>query len=170
MGDEKRIPDEKRAFLADKLGDQRVADLEGDTAKQDATLQTAGIDFKGADGAPDGKPAEGPDTVQALAEAAVKAVAESKIMTDMAEAVKVVAEGYKALDLRLQALERSDDDKVGDMFRSRVGTVADQRASQSADNVVKKEEAEKEGAGPGTDIIAQITENLAAEHGIPLSV
>jgi hypothetical protein len=169
MGDDKRIPDEKRAFLADKLGDQRVTGLEGDTAKQDDALQTAGIDFKNTDGAADGTPA-GTDTVQALAEAAVKAVTESKVMTDMAEAVKAVADGYKALDLRLRALERTDDAKMGDLFRSRVGTVADQRASQSDGNVVEKAEAEKEGAGPGTNIFEEITENLARDHGIKLGV
>jgi hypothetical protein len=169
MSDDKRIPDEKRAFLADKLGDQRVADLEGDTAKQDATLQTAGIDFKGTDGAPDGKPAEGTDTVQALAEAAVKAVTESKVMTDLASAITLVADGQKALELRLQALERTDDAKMSDLFRSRVGDVADRRPSQSADNVTSEEEAKKAGA-PEVGIFAEITENLAREHGIKLGV
>lgn len=173
MAADNGIPEAKRPFMADKLGEIRAQELEADTARRDAALQTAGVESKATSdgGAPkdppaDAAPAQATNTVQAIAEAAVKAVTESKVMTDMAAAIKVVADGQSSLEVRLTALEKTDDERVGDMFRSRVGSVADQRASQSAETVVSKEEGEKDGA-PKFDIVAEVTQDIARMAGIP---
>lgn len=173
MAADNSIPEAKRPFMADKLGEARVQELEADTARRDVALQTAGVESKatsdgGAQKDPPagGAPAQVTDTVQAIAEAAVKAVTESKVMTDMATAIKVVADGQASLEVRLTALEKTDDERVGDMFRSRVGSVADQRASQSTETIVTKEEAEKHGA-PEFNIIEEVAQDVARMAGIP---
>lgn len=166
--DNKGIPDDKRPFIAGKLGEERASELEADTAKRDAALQAAGVESKAADPkagdeSQDPKPIV---NVDALAAASVKAITESPVMTDMAAALKTVADGQTALDARMTKLEKSDDDKISDQFESRVGTVADKRPSQAADNVIEKTEAEKAGA-PKFDIIAAVTDELADTVGIP---
>lgn len=168
--DNKGIPEDKRPFIAGKLGEDRAAELEADTAKRDAALQAAGVESKSAvdpkpaaDKTGDPKPIEG---VDALAAAAVKAITESKAMTDMAAAITVVADNQTALETRLKALEKSDDDKISDQFASRVGSIADKRPSQDGDNQITKEEAHKEGV-PKLDIFAAVADNLAEQVGIP---
>ncbi len=172
MAADNSIPEAKRPFMADKLGEARIQELEADTARRDAALQSAGVESKatsdgGTPQAPaDGAPVQGSDTVQAIAEAAVKAVTESKVMTDMAAAIKVVADGQATLEVRLTALEKTDDERVGDLFRSRVGSVADQRASQSVETVIPKEDAEKSGV-PKFNIFEEVTAEVAKVAGIP---
>ncbi len=170
--DNNGIPQEKRGFIADKLGEDRAVELEADTARRDAALQGAGVESKATgDGSPPadaptaGAPADAPDTMQTLAEAAVKAVTESKVMTDMATALKTVADGQAALDVRMKVLEHTDDEKVGDLFRSRVGNVADQRASQRTETVIPKDDAEKAGV-PKFDIFEEVTADVARVAGI----
>lgn len=165
MAKDNGIPEEKRGFIAGKLGEDRAAELEADTARRDTALQGAGVESKEAgDGVPaDGAPAGTADT---LAAAAVKALTESKIMADMGTALKAVADGQVALAARMDALEKTDDKKVGDLFQSRVGSIADNRPSQDDDNVIDKAEAEKHGT-PAFDIFAEITDQVREVAGIP---
>jgi hypothetical protein len=170
MAETNGIPESKRPFIAGKLGEERAAELEADTAKRDAALQVAGVESKSAadpkaddNKTGDPKPIEG---VDALAAAAVKAITESKAMTDMAAAITVVADNQTALDARLKALEKSDDDKISDQFASRVGSIAAKRPSQDADNVVEKGDAEKDGM-PKFDIFSAVADEVAERAGIP---
>jgi hypothetical protein len=171
MGFDNRIPEEKRAFLAAKLGEERVADLESDTAKQQAALLGAGIDYKAADADPpadpappaDGAPAVNP--VAALAEATVKAVTDSPAFANIAASIKAVGDAQAAFDTRLKILELSEDEKLSALLRSRTADVGAARASQSDGNIIEEGEAKKHGA-PENGFIAQVTEDLVATMGM----
>ncbi len=168
MGDENGIPEEKRGFIAEKLGEERTSALESDTAKADAVLQAAGVDSKAADPPKDN---ETPTaiTTESLAAAAVKAVTESKTMLDLAAAVLANTKATTDILARVTALEKTDDEKVAAQFASRVGDIADKRASEGTGNVIEKEEAEAAGAPKTDDIFAQVTEVVAESVGIPTS-
>ena len=166
MTDENRIPDDKRGFIADKLGEGRVAALEGDTATAAAALTAAGVDSKEAGAPADPAPAVAPALdLDALAAASAKAIMESPTMTALTQAVAANTAAMAAVDGRLKAVEATDDEKVSAAFTSRVGTLADKRSSQSGGTEITKEEAKAAGV-PQEDIFDMATDQLAETVGV----
>ena len=154
---------EKRQFLVDKLGEDRVKDLESRPAELSKALKDAGIEYKEVT-EPDKVDNPALDTKE-ITEAAVKAVTESesfkgvltlledlkaqkekdtKTISDLQTAVTEMGEVIKEL-------KKTDDEKIAEALSPRSKGTSISRASESKDNLVdpeKDKELEKSKAAP----------------------
>ena len=165
--------DKKRTWLVGQLGEAEVARLESDTDAMKAALVAKGVDFKDAPADEDGgddknkaprtPPADDAEANKALiatvAEAAVKAITDSDTFKAIAEGQTQLTATVKGLSDRLDALERTDDEKIAAQVGARSHRPNGHVASRSEKNVV----GEKEDVPDGPSVLDSIMEGLEIE-------
>ncbi len=158
---------EKRKFLVDKLGEERVKELESRPAELSKSLKEMGIEYKEVKE----ETSESTDNKEKIAvvtdghgmkeavEAAVKAITESetfkglvvivddlksqkekdtKTITDLQTQVKEMGETIKSL-------QKSDDEKIAQVLTPRSSAAGLKRASESKENLVTDKDKELQG-------------------------
>lgn len=145
----------KREFLVSHLGEDQVVALEGKTEEMAKALEGLGIEYKDAGESTE----EGVANIliknltasdpQEVAQAAAKAVVESEgfkgILTTLAE-VKAVTDKIPGILTDIEALKKTDDDKVANIIASAASkAAAGFQASAAEETKVKKGEG---GEGP----------------------
>ncbi len=163
--------DKKRTWLVGQLGEAEVARLEGDTDAMKSALVAKGVDFKDApadegddkDKTPSTPPADDGEANKALvttvAEAAVKAVIESDAFKGLTVSQAALTASVKGLSDRLDALERTDDQKIAAQVGARDHKPNGHVASRDDKNVV----GEKEDIPEGPTFFDAIMEDLEIE-------
>ncbi len=148
----KQMDETKRQWLVGKLGEDTVKGIEAGTANARQELEKAGVDFKETAAGPEpleepeAKPKEGTvgsldgatskELVQAIGEAAVKAIEES-------ENFKGVLTALKDVTTRLDQLEKTDDQKIAATLTAKSATKpAGHQASKDDATVLKDGESE----------------------------
>lgn len=99
------LPEEKRAFLAEILGEEAVTELEAQLAKKATELESAGVDFKGTE----------TGQVAVSAEELAKAVADH--LAPILDRLRKLEEWSKELAKKIEGLEKSEEEKLKDMAR-----------------------------------------------------
>jgi hypothetical protein len=138
----------KRAFLVEKVGEDEVARLEREGGDAKARLEALGIESKGMppdDDNNDKDPVPAAIDTKALAtaagEAAVKALTESDAFKGLTTVQAEQGEALKGLTARMDALQRSDDEKVAALVGARDTRQGGHQASASDGNVVAQKDA-----------------------------
>lgn len=123
----------KRAFLVDKLGEEKVGQLERDTTGLAKALETAGIDYKEIPDEP--APAAGvsvKDLTDALAPQFKEITEGLAGIKAQADKIPTIEAAVKDQGERIARLEKSEDQKVADLLTARSDRSASgYRASQS---------------------------------------
>jgi len=143
--------DTKKAWLEKILGPEKVSALGNDIKGMADALNAAGVEYKDMpqdDDKDSDKTAETALTAKDIGDAVTKAIEESqrlKTMDDSIAAIKAKADMVPSLIERLDALEKSDDDKLVDLIKARTtqGQIKGYRASQSHDTVLGDTDALK---------------------------
>jgi len=146
---------DRRSFLVDALGEEKVAELEGSTKDLAEELKELGIEFKEVE---EEQVVEKEETLEKPVESEttetdVKEIIESLGLDKLSEylegqdiemkALKTLVEEQSAV---IFELKKSDDEKVADALKPKVDMKADimpiwmRQASQSDDNILTKEE------------------------------
>lgn len=147
----------KREFMVNAIGEEEVARLENDTKALREALEAAGVDWKEL-------PEDDPIDIKALASEAAKAAAEALVETPAFKALTETAnktqQDVEALAGRVDALEKSDDEKVAKALGAARAS-GGYRASTADKTVLSEEEATrtKEESG-GPNFFDQIMEGL----------
>lgn len=145
---------DKRAHLVEVWGEERVSALEKDTATLSAAVQKSGLDFKDIWEEPAGAAATGGTgtvinnvmpSAKEIGEAASAALMEAPAFKALGDGLAAVNARLDAQDVKLKALERSDDDKIADAFKARTSGAGSgaggYRASQAGDTVLGDKDA-----------------------------
>lgn len=112
----------KRAWLEQVLGKDVVKGIEAGTADLAKALNEAGYEWKEVEKPPE-KVAQQPDPVEAR-------------LKEISAAFKAMAEQSLAILDRLTKLERSDDEKIAEVFTARTKAAKGYKASEAKDNIV----------------------------------
>jgi hypothetical protein len=148
----------KRAFLVDKLGEDRVKELESRPAELEKSLKDQGIEYKEVDALPEvnSKEIPFPDdpylasgdrvvAVKQVAEAAVKALTESNAfkalnaaLTDAKTKSEQLESTIIEMGKTIKELQKTDDEKIAAAIAPK-STPGLKRASESKDNLVDPE-------------------------------
>jgi cation transport regulator ChaB/uncharacterized protein GlcG (DUF336 family) len=134
----------KRVFLVDKLGEDRVKELESRPAELSKALKDQGIEYKEIETPVTPPPA--PASTKEIADAAVKAITESEafkaINTALTEA-KAKSDKFETTILEMgktiKELQKSDDEKIAATIAPKSTAAGLKRASESKDNLVDPE-------------------------------
>lgn len=143
----------KRAFLVEKLGEDRVKALESNQAEMRKELEMLGMEWKETE-TPPATPAV--PSAKELTEAAVKAIMESpqwKAFGETLAGIKANADQVRGLAERVKALERSDDEKIAETIKGAVATKGFQ-ASRADETALKDSDSLKKGA-PNLDWLSE---------------
>lgn len=158
---EKMFSESKKVWLAKVLGADKVNALEGDIQGIAKALEDAGVEYKDMptestdndskdqQATPDAQPTL---TAKDITDAVIKAVEDSprlKALDDGVAAIKANSDQVPFILERLQALEKSDDDKLVDLIKARAtpGQAQGYRASVSDKTLVQDEDTLSK-AGP----------------------
>lgn len=137
----------KRQFLVDKLGEDRVKALEAQPSELSKALKDAGIEYKEAE---EKEAAPAPAlSAKEIGEAAVKALTGSAEFAAMVTGQKAITDTLTALEARVKALERTDDEKIAAAIAPKSTAAKVTRATESKDNVIDKNDPLAK-AGPET--------------------
>ena len=169
---------ERRGFLVEALGEERVKKLEGETEGRGKALEGLGVEYKelsdtlerladdGGDGEEDA--GDGPGDLKAVptVDQIAAAVAQKLELKELSELLKDQSQTILAMGKALTALAKSDDEKVAEILRPRADVkefipVWSKRLSQSEETKVDetndKELAETK---PGPSKQSWITETF----------
>lgn len=129
---------EKREYLVKRLGEERVAAIEGDTEKMSKELEAAGVEWKETQALP--IVAAPADTEQAIA--ALKELFNvdglNTVLTQLQESNKAMATKLDAQAAELQALKKSQDEKVAEAIAPKVKPIKwGYQASAAKENIVE---------------------------------
>lgn len=175
----------QRAFLVDKLGEDRVAAIEADTENWGKALAALGIEAKEipapvpdtvansprviaaavADGLVDTDKAV-PLDIDTISQAMVKAMAEAPQLKAMVDSVKAQGDRIDAVVLRLDALEESEDKKIAAVLTPRVAASIGIKGASASENNVKaaagvREELAATPEDDMVDIFAHLVEHTS---------
>jgi len=136
----------KRKFLVDKLGEDRVKELESRPAELEKSLKDQGIEYKEVETPPiNPAPATPAIDTKEIADAAVKAVTESeafKALNNALTEAKAKSDQLEATILEMgktiKELQKTDDEKIATAIAPK-STPGLKRASESKDNLVDPE-------------------------------
>ena len=153
MKEEDMLSDDKKAFLIEHLGEEKVAEIEAKTAELRNAAEDAGVDFKEVVGIDDQTAPTSVEEIAAqLAEPVAKAVIESLELDNLSGALVAVKEAGDAMDARVAVIEgalkelvKSDDDKLVDKLTPKAADIfawSTKRASQSEDTLLDKDKEE----------------------------
>lgn len=152
---------EKRAYLVKRLGEDRVKELEGNTEAMGKALETAGVEYKATEEvkseAPVTQPATDTVPVQPIVvdEKSVGALVESiKAALNVDGLQQVIADMDKRLKEQsalIEALQKSDDEKVAQTIAPKVKPLAwGFQASQAKETrLTETETAQHKSSKPG---------------------
>lgn len=154
----------KREFLVGHLGEEETARLETNTAELKAALEKKGVEWKEVPEDDAQVLVIGDTQAKEIATLAGKAAAEALVETpafkSMVTAPETFATELKGITDRITELEKGDDEKIAAAIGAGARRRGGYQASQAADNTVSKEEAEKEDALKGPNIMDMIMEDM----------
>jgi hypothetical protein len=143
---------DKRNFLVDALGEEKVAELESSTKDLSETLKELGIDFKEVEEAKSDSEtkskSEKPDEEKGVAPE-LKSLVEALGLDQLSEYLEAQDKAIAELKQTVVELKKSDDEKVAEAMKPKVDVEKDiqpiwmRRLSQSKETELSEEEQKK---------------------------
>ena len=173
---------ERRGFLVEALGEERVKKLEGETEGRGKALESLGVEYKelsdtlerladdGGDEEEGAGVGDGPGDLKAVptVDQIAAAVAQKLELKELSELLKDQSQTILAMGKALTALAKSDDEKVAETLRPRADVkefipIWSRRLSQAKETVVDEEkpkDKELVEAKPGPSKQSWVTETF----------
>lgn len=158
----------KREEMVKLIGEDMVKRFEDNTTELVKELDRMGVEYKGKgffDDVKDDEQTPPPDGIdyKALATEAAKALADTEAFKALGESMKTVGEEITGIKARLDALEKTDADKIAEKFRAKAGPNGQgHKASESDANVIEKDDPRAK-EGPRYDWFGDVVEQIAAQ-------